>query len=71
MSICPHLTTTSRNVPIELWGLEDGEVARRIPVVPFFTCLACGASFYADGAWGMGSVPIAPPAPVPQESYDS
>ena len=70
MNAYPHLDTTTRNVPIELWTAGDAPTGRRIPTAPMSTCAACGASFYADNVWGQATVPIVPPAPPPPEQWD-
>ena len=69
MNLCPHLTTTTRNVPIELWSMDDQPV-RRVAVAPMQTCLLCGASFYLEGVLEQPGTPVVPLAPTPPDNWD-
>jgi len=67
---CPHPTTTTRRIPLEMWDSPD-KPGNRVPDALLHTCTVCGASFYLPEVFLKIGYPVPPPTEQPVVQSDS
>lgn len=67
---CPHPTTTTRRIPMEIWDTSS-KPGNRIPEALWHTCTLCGASFYLQEVFHKIGYPVPPPEKEPLIYFDA